>query len=48
MTVRTEDLGKTFEMAICLRFGISYDGKYKYSVEEAQRLANLMGRLPEL
>jgi hypothetical protein len=47
MPVRTEDLGKIFEKAICLRFGIAYNGKYKYSLEEAQRLAGLMGKLPE-
>lgn len=33
--VLTEDLGKIFEMAICLLYGIEYDGKYKYSLEEA-------------
>jgi hypothetical protein len=31
----TEDLGKIFEMAICLLYEIEYDGKYKYSLEEA-------------
>jgi len=31
----TEDLGKIFEMAICLSYEIEYDGKYKYSLEEA-------------
>lgn len=36
--VVTEDLGKIFEMAICLLYGIHYDGKYKYSLEEATKL----------
>ncbi len=36
--VVTEDLGKIFEMAICLLYGIHYDGKYKYSLEEAAKL----------
>ena len=36
--VLTEDLGKIFEKAICLLFGIEYDGKYKYSIEEAIKL----------
>ena len=31
----TEDLGKIFEMAICMLYGIDYDGKYKYSLDEA-------------
>jgi len=48
MPVFTEDLGKIFEKAICLSLGIPYDGVYKYSLEEAQRLAGLMGKLPEL
>lgn len=48
MPVRTEDLGKIFEKAICLRFGIDYNGIYKYSLEEAQRLAGLMYKLSEL
>ena len=33
--VVTEDLGKIFEMAICLLYDIPYDGKYKYGLEEA-------------
>ena len=33
--VLTEDLGKIFEMAICLLYDIEYDGNYKYSLEEA-------------
>ena len=36
--VVTEDLGKIFEMAICLLYGIQYDGKYKYSLEDATKL----------
>lgn len=37
-TVKTEDLGKIFEMAICLLYEIPFDGKYKYSMEDAQQL----------
>lgn len=33
--VLTEDLGKIFEMAICKLYDIEYDGKYKYSHEDA-------------
>ena len=34
----TEDTGKMFEFAICLAFGIPYDGKYKYTLEAAEKL----------
>lgn len=33
--ILTEDLGKIFEMAICLLYEIEYNGKYKYSLEDA-------------
>ena len=36
--VVTEDLGKIFEMGICLLYEIEYDGKYKYSLEEANSI----------
>ena len=49
-TVQTEDLGKKFEMGICLLYGIPYDGKYKYSMEEAgkikDRIAPLLNIFP--
>jgi hypothetical protein len=38
--VLTEDLGKIFEMALCLYYDIPYDGNYKYSLEEAHSLKN--------
>lgn len=34
----TEDLGKIFEMAICLLYETPFDGKYKYSMDEATSL----------
>jgi len=34
----TEDLGKIFEMAICLLYDIPYDGKYTYNIEDAEKL----------
>lgn len=37
-TLQTEDLGKIFEMAICILYGIPFDGKYKYSMEDAQKI----------
>lgn len=44
-TVLTEDLGKIFEMAICMLYGIDYDGKYKYSLDEAAALKNRIVKL---
>jgi hypothetical protein len=39
ITIQTEDLGKKFEMAICILYGIPFEGKYKYSMEEAEQLS---------
>jgi hypothetical protein len=36
--VLTEDLGKIFEMAICLLYETEYDGKYKYGMEDANSI----------
>lgn len=48
----TEDTGKIFERGICLLYGIPSDGKYKYSIADAekicQRLRPLEARLKEL
>jgi hypothetical protein len=48
--VKTEDLGKIFEMAICLLYKIPFDGKYKYSIAEAEticvRINNLLTIFP--
>lgn len=46
--VMTEDLGKIFEMAICLLYEIKYDGKYKYDLEEANTIKNKLNRLKTL
>jgi hypothetical protein len=50
-TLKTEDLGKTFEMGICLLYNTPYDGKYKYSMTEAEafrdRLQPLKALFPE-
>jgi hypothetical protein len=43
--VLTEDLGKIFEMALCLCYDIPYDGNYKYSLEEAHSLKNKLSNL---
>ena len=47
-TLLTEDTGKMFEMAICLAYGIKYDGKYKYGTELPNRLQPRLAKLPEL
>jgi hypothetical protein len=44
----TEDTGKIFEMAICLAYGIPYDGKYKYGMDAPEKLKSRLARLPEL
>ena len=43
--VLTEDLGKIFEMAICLLYEIEYDGKYKYSLDEAINIKSKLHKL---
>jgi len=43
--ILTEDLGKIFEMAICLLYEIEYDGKYKYSLEEAVSIKDKLYKL---
>ena len=49
--VLTEDDGKMFEMGVCLALGISYDGKYKYSMDIPNtlriRLEPLKVRFPD-
>lgn len=37
-SVVTEDLGKIFEMAICLLYNTPYVGKFKYSMDAAEKL----------
>jgi len=48
----TEDTGKIFERAICLLYNIPYDGKYKYSLADAEtlceRLRPMESKLREL
>jgi hypothetical protein len=43
--VLTEDLGKIFEMAICLYYDTPYDVNYKYSLEQAHSLKNRLNNL---
>ena len=46
--LQTEDTGKIFEMAVCLAYNIPYDGKYKYGMEEPDRLKPRLSKLLEL
>jgi hypothetical protein len=46
--LQTEDLGKKFEMAICLAYGIPYDGPYKYGMELPEKLKPRLSKLLEL
>lgn len=42
----TEDTGKVFEKAICLKYGIAYQGNYKYGEERALAIQPLLEKLP--
>ena len=46
--LKTEDTGKIFEMAICLAYGIPYNGPYKYSMERAESLKSRLSKLLDL
>jgi len=48
MVLQTEDTGKIFEMAICLAYGIPYDGKYKYGMEIPEKLKLRLSKLTEI
>jgi hypothetical protein len=43
--LQTEDTGKMFEMAICKAYNITYNGKYKYSYDLAERLQPRLEKL---
>jgi len=40
ISLKTEDTGKIFEMAICKTYGIPFVGKYKYGMEEPELIMN--------
>ena len=46
--VVTEDLGKIFEMAICLLYETPYDGKFKDSMLKAELLKDKISNLKEI
>ena len=46
--VITEDLGKQFEMGVCLLYDTKYDGNYKYSIEEAHTIKERIHKLKEV
>lgn len=37
-TLKTEDLGKTVEYALCLLYGVEYIGNFKYDLDRANKL----------
>ena len=43
--ISTEDTGKQFEMAICLTYGIPYNGTYKYDMETPEKLKKRLAPL---
>jgi len=46
--VVTEDLGKIFEMSICLLYDIEYDGKYNYGLKEAHIIKDKIHKLKNI
>jgi len=40
--ILTEDLGKQFEMCLCLIFNTNYDGKYKYSLDKPNEIKEMI------
>lgn len=47
-TLQTENTGKIFEMAICLAYDTSYNGHYKYNLEQPNQLKLRLSKLVEL
>ena len=48
MALKTEDTGKIFEMAICLAYGIEFNGKYKYDLKLAEKLKPRLSKLVDI
>lgn len=46
-SLKTEDLGKVFEMTICMIYDTPFIGPYKYSYDEAKTLTKKMKNLPK-
>lgn len=46
--LKTEDTGKVFEKAICMRYGIDYVGHYKYGDERPKGILPLLAELPSM
>jgi hypothetical protein len=44
----TEEIGKVFEMAICKLFNTPYNGNYKYSEEESEKMRNRISGLKDI
>lgn len=48
ISIKTEDTGKIFEMAICMFYDIEYSGNFKYSLDEASKVRDMLKPLKEL
>ena len=48
MPLKTEDLGKLFEMAICFAYNVPYVGPYKYGMELSNKLKDRLSKLKDL
>ncbi len=46
--INNEDLGKEFEKAVCIYYGIEFKGKFKYNIENSKRLSEKLTPLKEL
>lgn len=46
--INNEDLGKEFEKAVCIYYGIEFKGKFNYNIENSKRLADKLTPLKEL
>lgn len=46
--INNENLGKEFEKAVCIYYDIEFKGNFKYSIENAKRLAERLTPLKEL
>lgn len=40
--IKTEDTGLIFEYALCIYYGIPYDGKFKYEIPKAEEIADVL------
>ena len=46
--INNEDLGKEFEKAVCIYYGIEFKGNFKYNIENSKRLADKLTPLKDI